>query len=158
MDQFIIATDRLGKRNAILVEMQFRKTPVRPDAEIRRLMLDNILQALYELFEGDIHYNEVLFYQTTGIELYNALNLFNSLDKIFKSTDTETEHLFDELLYDAHDVCRKAKIEVHSEIKGCTSQTARFKHIILRDMDNTFDKIVYILDVNIDFIKKRMPF
>lgn len=158
MNQFIIATDRLGKRNAILAEMQFRKTPVRPDAEIRRLMLDNILQALYELFEGDIHYNEVLFYQTTGIELYNALNLFSGLDKIFKSADTETEHLFDALLSDAHDICRRAKIEVGLEIKDPASQTARFKNIILRDLHNILDKIIYILDVNIDFIKKRMPF
>lgn len=158
MDQFIIATDRLQKRNAILAEMQFGKKSMISDAEIRRLMLDNILQALYELFEGDIHYNEVLFYQTTGIELYNALNLFSRLDKIFKSTDTEAERAFDRLLSDAQDVCRNAKLEVRSEIKDPTSQTARFKHIILRDLDNIFDKIMYILEVNIGDIKKNIPF
>lgn len=158
MDQFIIATDRLQKRNAILVEMQFRKTPVRPDAEIRRLMLGNILQALRELFQDDVEYNEVLYRKTTGIVLNKSLNLFLDLNRIFESADTETEHVFDRLLNDAHDICRNAKIEVGLEIKDPASQTARFKNIILRDLHNILDKIIYILEVSIGDIKKNVPF
>lgn len=158
MDQFIIATDRLQKRNAILAEMQFSKKRMRPDGDIRQLMLDNILQALRELFEDDINYSEALYHQTTDVELSNSLNLFSSLDEIFERTNTETEYAFDRLLNDAHDICRRAKIEVGLEIKDPASQTARFKNIILRDLHNILDKIIYILEVHIGDIKKNVPF
>lgn len=158
MDQFIIATDRLEKRNAILAEMQFSKKRMRPDGDIRQLMLDNILQALRELFEDDIEYNEVLYRKTTGIVLNKSLNLFLDLSRIFESADTKTERLFDELLSDAHGVCLRAKREVGTKIDTPASQTDHFGNIILRDLDNIIDKIMYILEVNIGDIKKNIPF
>lgn len=158
MDQFMIATDRLKTRNAILAEMQLGKKSIISDGDIRRLMLGNILQALRELFQDDVEYNEVLYRKTTGIVLNKSLDLFLDLSRIFESADTKTERLFDELLSDAHGVCLRAKRQVSTKIDTPASQTDHFGNIVLRDLDNIIDKIMYILEVNIGDIKKNMPF
>lgn len=158
MNELIIAIDRLKRRNDTLRDLQTTAPRIRPVSDIRRIMLNNIIQALTELFEYDIEYISALYQDSTHIPLGVSVSVLNDLTQTFDRTDTTSERAFDQLLNDAHDICRRAKIEVDIKIRDPRFHSARLENIMLRDLHNIFDKMLYIISVQIDDIKQNAPF
>ena len=158
MNELIIAIDRLKRRNDTIKDMQATALHIRPVSNIRRIMLDDIQKALTELFEYDIEYISTLYQDSTHIPLGASVNVLNDLTRAFDRTDTTSERAFDQLLNDTHGICRRAKIEVDIKIRDPRFHSARLENIMLRDLHNIFDKIIYIVSVQIDDIKQNAPF
>lgn len=158
MDQLIIAIDRLKRRNDTIRDIQETASLIRPVSDIRRIMLDDTQKALTELFEYDIEYISTLYQDSTHIPLGVSVSVLNDLTLAFDRTDTTSERAFDQLLNDTHDICRRAKIEVDIKIRDPRFHSARLENIMLRDLHNIFDKIIYIVSIQIDDIKQNAPF
>ena len=56
MNELIIAIDWLKRRNDTLRDLQATAPHIRPVSDIRRMMLNDIIQALTELYDYDIEY------------------------------------------------------------------------------------------------------
>lgn len=158
MNELIIAIDRLKRRNDTLRDLQATAPRIRPVSDIRRMMLNDIIQALTELYNYDIEYISALYQDSTHIPLGVSVSVLNDLTQAFDRTDTTSEHAFDELLTDTRDICLRAKIEVDIKIRDPRFHSARLENIMLRDLHNIFDKMLYIISVQIDDIKQNAPF
>ena len=60
INELIIAIDRLKRGNDTLRDLQATAPRIRPVSDIRRIMLNDIIQALTELYDYDIEYISTL--------------------------------------------------------------------------------------------------